>query len=61
MNIHNINLNQKHLEEVRDVLKVHQKSIAEIGDTILVLEDETRILVSFHNKTYLLQYLDRLI
>ncbi|MDO5095388.1 MAG: hypothetical protein Q4D65_02410 [Peptostreptococcaceae bacterium] len=61
MNIQNLNLNEKHFAEATEVLKTHQQSIDQSGDTVLVLEDETRVLVIFRMKTYLLQYLDRLI
>ncbi len=61
MNIQNLNLNEKHFAEAAEVLKNHQQSIEKSGDTVLVLEDETRVLVIFRMKTYLLQYLDRLI
>lgn len=61
MNIQNLNLSEKHFAETVDVLKTHKQSIEQSGDTILVLEDETRVLVIFRMKIYLVQYLDRLI
>ena len=61
MNIQNLNLSEKHFSETVEVLKTHNQSIEQSGDTILVLEDETRVLVIFRMKTYLVQYLDRLI
>ncbi|MDO5061612.1 MAG: hypothetical protein Q4D77_00425 [Peptostreptococcaceae bacterium] len=61
MKTHNIDLNKKHFTEAMEVLKTHQKEIEKSGDTILVLQDETRILVIYRMNTYLFQYLDRLI
>lgn len=61
MKTHNIDLNERHFTEALEVLKTHQKEIEKSGDTILVLQDETRILVIYRMNTYLFQYLDRLI
>lgn len=61
MKTHNIDLSEKHFAEAAEVLKQHQKAIEKSGDTILILEDETRILVIYRMNTYLFQYLDRLI
>lgn len=61
MKVHNIDLKDKHFKEAFEALKTHTQAIEKSGDTVLVLEDETRILVIYRSNTYLFQYLDRLI
>ncbi len=61
MKTHNINLSKAHYDEALSVLNEHLESIKKTGDTILELEDHTRILVIFRMNTYLFQYLDSLI
>ncbi len=61
MKTHNINLSQEHFEEALEALEKNQKSIEKSGDTILVLKDETRVLVIYRMNTYLFQMLDSLL
>lgn len=58
MNIHNINLNSKHFDEIRNAINENLTEIKKIGDSILELNDNTRILVIFQNNMILCQYLD---
>lgn len=61
MNIINIDLNQKHYNEITKALTDNHDSVINAGDSILVLEDGTKILVYFRSGGYLVQYLDNLL
>ena len=61
MKAQNLNLIEYHFSEALEALKNNQKSIEKSGDTILVLEDGTRVLVIYRMNTYLFQNLDKLL
>lgn len=61
MKTHNINLSVEHYKEAQQALKKNQQAIDKKGDTILELEDGTRVLLIFRMNTYLFQSLDSLL
>lgn len=61
MHIHNINLNAKHFEEIKTAINENLNKIKKLGDTILELEDGTRVLLIFQSNMILCQYLDSLL
>ena len=61
MKTHNMNLSKEHFEEALHALQENQKTIEKSGDTILVLEDDTRVLVIYRSGTYFFQALDSLL
>ena len=61
MKAQNLNLIEYHFSEALEALKNNQKSIEKYGDTILILEDGTRVLVIYRMNTYLFQNLDKLL
>ena len=61
MKTHNINLSDEHYKEAQEALKKNQQAIDKKGDTILELEDGTRVLLIFRMNTYLFQSLDSLL
>ena len=56
-----MNLSKEHFEEALHALQENQKTIEKSGDTILVLEDDTRVLVIYRSGTYFFQALDSLL
>lgn len=61
MNIHNINLDTKHFEEIKVAINENMNEIKKLGDTILELADGTRVLLIFQSNLILCQYLDSLL
>lgn len=61
MKTQNIDLSKDHLEEAILAVQENQKLIEKTGDTVLVLEDDTRVLVFYRSNTYFFQLLDNLL
>ena len=61
MNTQNINLSEEHFKEALKAVENNQSAIEKSGDTILVLEDGTRILVIYRRNIHLFQTLDSLL
>lgn len=63
MSSKNVNrgLNSRHFEEAKEAVANNRTALEKSGDTILVLEDGTRILVIFRKDSYYYQYLDALL
>lgn len=60
MKIHNMNLSDSHLKEITDAIAENEKTLKN-EDTILELEDDTRVLVIYRMNMFLCQYLDSLV